>query len=350
MKKSYWILIGLFIVLVTVFLLMTFVFNKNTTVTDLPKLEIPDRSLINYITIQNGKNGELLKFIKVNDDEWDLNYREKNPIKGKAEDYIINKLLDDIRKVTLKGIKTRKVENYIKYEIDDDSGIFVEVSSDKGNTVTEFIIGGNDINEKYTYIRLPEYEPVYNTLGAIRMTFNKPLNDYRDKTIFDYEYENIVKIECKTDEEDKILVKSVKTVQVPIDETDENSETEEKQVDEWKDSITKELYDTEKVKNAINQISKLSTSSFMDYPSDEYLSIEPIFEVTYYENEASNKVYNVKVLKYITSEEDKAGTTRDKYLIQIGEQTNPLYLVNKTIIENLIKLKDIGKPVEEEID
>lgn len=349
MKKSYWIMIAILVILVAVYLLMTFVFNKDTTVSDLPEIDTPSKEEITTIKIRNGIEGELLTLTKSSEDKWELKYREEKPISDIADKNTVDNILKDIQDLKFVNVKTKNKEKYYTYEIDDNSAIFVDIITDREKRELRLIVGGTDINSKYTFVRLPEKDYVYSVFGNIRKNLNKKLDDFRDKTIFDYETDDIVKVEYTNSEGEKtILEKEEITVENDTEETSEENQEQEKDIAiEWKHSETKELYDTEEINKAVSQVSKLRAADFLDYPVDDDFPENPVFEVAYYENEASGKVYNLKVLKLVGGEGSEISSD-EKYLVQNDNLKETLYLVNKSTIEHLMKLKDAKPSAEKE--
>ncbi len=340
MKKSYLILIIIFVLLIGVY--VVFFSGLINFQQDIKKLPLPTKDEINSITIKYGINGDPLKLTKENED-WMLQYREQSPIKGKAEKSSVDNILDKLEKIQIEG---KDEGDYIDYGVDDSSGIFVDVMSDKLKTPVTFVIGTTNDNNKSTFIRLLDKKTVYIVSGDVRYPFKKNLNDFRNKSIFEYEPNNIEKIEYKA--EDGKLVTFTKTVKKAekTEKTDDKETEEPKDIIEWKNVETDKLLDVEGVESVIKQISKLNAVSFIDYPSQEELNKAPILELTYYENALSGKKYNLKVLR----EGKQEGDEKDRYVVKIDETTNPLYLISKYTIDNLMKIKEIKTLEEKEAE
>ncbi len=319
------------------------------------EIEAPEQDEISKIEIRIGVDGELIKLTRVQEDSWNFAYREEKTISGEANTSVITRLLNEIEKlnVNFDRIATRNTDNYFKYGVDDSSGIILKIYTDsEEEPANTFIIGKSDIGGKFTFIRLLDKEPVYRTYGDYRNILNKKVNDYRNKSILDYEKDNIVKIEY-TDVDGTLITLNKETIEdETVKETDTEEDTEEeKEVEiQWVRESDNHIYVTEKVNKAIQQISKLSTTSFVDYPSDELLNIETMFKVTYYEDEVSGEKYSLSILELIPKDHEISDVNQDTYLVKKDNQTNPLYLINKNTIDRLMEIRESDeedKPEEE---
>jgi hypothetical protein len=321
------------------------------------KIKAPDQEVISKIEIKIGMNGEPLKLTKVQEDDWSFAYREEQVITGEANTNTVKQILRELDKLRINSdrIASRNTENYFKYGVDEDSAIYLKIytTEDEEPDFT-FIIGKSDIDKKFTFIRIPGREPVYRAYGNYRNVLNKRLMDFRDRSIFDYNFENIEKIEYMDDDGNMVTLNKK---EIPTEDAEQNNEEqtemkEEKEMEvQWIRESDGKVYITDKVNSAVEQISRLSASSFIDYPSEDIINIKPIFRVTYYEKETMGGEYTLKVLKLIPKDDVLSDVNQDTYLVQKGHQTNPLYLVSKSIIDRLMKIRQADledKPEEDE--
>ena len=317
----------------------------------------PDQEVISKIEIRIGINGESLKLTKVQEDDWSFAYREEQVITGEANTNTIKQILRELDKLRISSdrIASRNTDNYFKYGVDEDSAIYLKIytTEDEEHGYT-FIIGKSDIDRKFTFVRIPDKEPVYRAYGNYRNVLNKRLMDFRDRSIFEYNFENIEKIEYMDEDGNMVTLnkKEIPSEEVELDNEEQTEMEEEKEMEfQWIRESDGKVYITDKVNSAVEQISRLSASSFIDYPSDDIINIEPIFKVTYYEKVTMGGEYTLNILKLVPKDDVLSDVNQDTYLVQKGNQTNPLYLASKSIIDRLMKIRQADeedKPVEDE--
>ncbi len=335
--------------------------SDRTSAKDLPDLKINDIETISEIKLRVTKEGDVISLKKDKENgTWTYSYgNEERPVTGEADEYTINRMLRKLNEFQLVSIKTRNPENYINYEIDDGSAVFVEIISENENQTenqkTELIIGGTDINKKYTFVRLPGKEPVYSTSGNIREVFNKKFIDVRDKLLFEFHWQDIVKVSI-TNRNGETAVFSKKIVDKEESEDDDNNFD---MIDEYENPEGKEIIWTEEssgvrlntgfVHNAIRQIWKFRALDFLDFPTSEQLNMPVIFKTTIYveTDDGKKEEHRFKVLRPYEADlkEENIGDLASKFslrhLIQLEDIENPLYWVNLASINNYMKLEDI---------
>lgn len=357
MKKSYWIIIALFVILLIVATIMFIPKPDNSSKTS-------EEKEITEIVIKQGKDGVPLKFEKVtgtskedeeDEDEWEFVYgNNEHKITGNANNRAVNNIVDSIKEIDFNDlkvvIKNTEDSHYYKFGVSESSGIYVDVYYEDESKPKSFIMGNSDDSGKRTFICFLDKEKIYSTFGSHKKEFTKSLNDYRDKAILKYNTEDIVKITYITEEGKKAVFEKEVFEETKADEenVDEDEPAEQETVI-WTKSENGETVDKKEIEKSIRQISNLNASSFWDYPPEEILEQKPMFEVIY--EEASGTNYNIKVIDLIDEEYEKEyGLTKDNYIVRKADNKNPLYLVSKYTIDSLMKLKEIKTEKEKEAE
>jgi hypothetical protein len=110
------------------------------------------------------------------------------PVKAAANKTSVDTLLKRLEELEVTDVATESAGSHADLEVTAEKGITVEVYAGSSR-VASFILG------KYasgsTMLRLPEQDVVYRTRGSLRYAFGKSASDWRDKTIFDFDREQI---------------------------------------------------------------------------------------------------------------------------------------------------------------
>ncbi len=96
----------------------------------------------------------------------------------------IDKLFETLAGLKEDTIASRNPEKFGPYEVTEDKGIVVHLEDADGKAVADFIVGKNGPDIFSTYVRKKDSNQVVLSNGMLKNIFDKPLNDWRDKTIF----------------------------------------------------------------------------------------------------------------------------------------------------------------------
>jgi len=185
-KKEYIFLFGIIAALI-LYLVVQRQTLTHVTIPEVPQIVSTE---ITKIEIQRPKNTIILT---KNGKNWEI-----GPNKYKADTNTVNQILDIIGSLSLTALVS-KSKNYERYDL--NSGTKISVKAWTGETLRrEFNIGKPVPSYRHTFVTIPDNENVYHALNNFRYTFEKPLDDMRDKTIFSFDKKDIDHIDIKSDQ------------------------------------------------------------------------------------------------------------------------------------------------------
>jgi hypothetical protein len=247
------ILILVLIALVGIFVLVR-LFRAPALESNLKKeLTTVDTSKVTLIKLwPESENGKEIQFVRASN-KWIVKQGDKqyNMEQGSA-----GSLMGYLVKLTPQKMVTRKKEKWSDYQV-GDSATHVEVIAGK-ETVADLRIGriGFDQNQMqmqqqqygrggfngaFTYVRLEDEDEVYTVDGFLASSFNRGLNDWRDKSL--------------------LRIKKDQVTKVAFNYPDSGFVADKRNTKWW---IGDQMADSTKFKNYLNQLEYKNASSFAD--------------------------------------------------------------------------------------
>jgi hypothetical protein len=172
-----------------------------------------------------------------------------------ADKSAVNSLLSTVASLNAERMVSRKQDKWDSYSVGEKSTIVSVYEG--GSKATEFRVGKTGFNqnpasggfgqqgqgiEAYTYVRMADEDEVYSVNGFLEATFNRTVNDLRDKSFLRFSSDNVTKV----------------TFTYPAD----SSFVLEKRDTVW--FVAGRVADKMKVTNYLREISLKSESSFAD--------------------------------------------------------------------------------------
>ena len=187
-------------------------------------------------------------------------------------------MLDVIEKLKLTALVSES-KNYIRYDLNNDKNI--DVKAWQGNTLLrEFDIGKTAPTYKHTFVKLPNDPNVYHARGDFRRNFDRPVDDFRDKTILSYSQNTIQGI--KLTHEGKTIYISRKEIPETLpekkDEPADKASKEAKTKTVWEDTDGHEVAPF-KVNSLLSFLNSLECERYLDDSKKEDFK-NPIYNVT----------------------------------------------------------------------
>lgn len=212
-------------------------------------------------------------------------WRLEEPVKAEANKTAVDGLLKRLEELEITDVASESASSHEDLEVTAEKGINVEVYAGAAR-VASFVLG------KYasgsTMLRLPEQDAVYRSRGSLRYAFGKAASDWRDKTIFDFDREQISHIAFQNEKGSfafardtatkgaEWTIEAVDAVAPPPEEADEEGDEEEGDGGPSKAGPTKvepparvttiEGYDPAKVTGIVTTLAKLKATDFLDSP------------------------------------------------------------------------------------
>jgi len=127
-----------------------------------------------------------------------------------ADPKLVTTALDTVKNFTRENMASKNPEKQELFEVTRGKGLEVKVSGADENILAHFHIGKIGPDFFSTYLRKEGSEEVLLTDGYVKSTFDKSVENWRDKTIFDFPAETISQLTLKTPEDEIVLKKDEK--------------------------------------------------------------------------------------------------------------------------------------------
>ena len=318
LKKEYFILTAILVALI----LYLALHRSNRTHYQLPELSEVTGKHISKLEITTSVNSIIFN---QKDNTWYI-----EPKGYRADPTKVKKMLDVIEKLKLTALVSES-KNYIRYDLNNDKNI--DVKAWQGNTLLrEFDIGKTAPTYKHTFVKLPNDPNVYHARGDFRRNFDRPVDDFRDKTILSYSQNTIQGI--KLTHEGKTIYISRKEIPETLpekkDEPADKASKEAKTKTVWEDTDGHEVAPF-KVNSLLSFLNSLECERYLDDSKKEDFK-NPIYNVTLKgEKEYSLLVFakkekNAKSYSAISSENESpfslSDTQVDTIKSKLGEILN----------------------------
>jgi hypothetical protein len=187
MKKNTYILAGLFVVLlIAAFLVLQKPGEQSSISASTGFLAVIDSISVDKIEIKAPKSSLVLE---KRGTEWYI----AQPINYKANQTSIGQIIHQVKILEVKSTVSGRPEKHSVFQV-DQSGTEVKVY-EKGNEKISFVLGKMAASYTESYARKLNSDDVLLVEGANSYLFNRPVNDWRDKTIFNTPKENIKEVQ-----------------------------------------------------------------------------------------------------------------------------------------------------------
>lgn len=249
MKKEYAIL-AVVIIALGLYLLLR---DKDQTHFELPTPEKIESASIDRIVV---KKGATVLDLKKKDDTWFI-----QPQDYPADATTVTNMINAGADLTLTALVSESA-NYERYDLSDDKKITVQLFAG-GEKQREMDIGRAAPTFQHTFVKLADDKRVFHARGPLERTFDRTLEDLRDKTVLSFDRQSITGMTVEKDGKKIILTR--KTVTDPKDpaatseDKKETSETKE----QWLDAASAEPVDQMAVERLLSSFSNLTCDGFL---------------------------------------------------------------------------------------
>ncbi|HAL55499.1 MAG TPA: hypothetical protein DCP63_03195 [Bacteroidetes bacterium] len=186
MNRNTYILLGIVLVLVFVaFLVMQKPGEQSSTGTSGEFLASVDSLSVDKIEIKSPNSNVVLERRGV---EWYL----QHPISCRADQANVASLIQQSKNLEIKSVVSSKPEKQSVFQV-DSTGTLVKIY-EKGAEKSSFVIGKGGASYSETYARRSNSNDVVLVGNAMSYVFNRPVKEWRDRTIFITPKENIKEI------------------------------------------------------------------------------------------------------------------------------------------------------------
>jgi len=260
LKKEYVILAAILVALI----LYLALHRSNRTHYQLPELSQVSGKDISKLEITTAGNSIIFN---KKDDTWHI-----EPKGYRADSTKIKNILNVIEKLKLTALVSES-KNYVRYDLRNDKNIHVKAW--QGETLLrEFDLGKAAPTFKHTFVKLPDDPNVYHARGDFRRTFDRSVDDYRDKTVLSYAQNTIQGITLA--HEKKTISLSRKEIpETPPEKKDAPAAKELKTKTVWEDTKGQEVAPS-KISSLLSFLNSLECERYLDDLKKEDLK-NPIY-------------------------------------------------------------------------
>ena len=305
-KKEYILLFGIIAALI----IYLVVHSQTSTHEKLP--EIPTIASTEITKVEISRPETTITLTR-NDNKWEI-----GPNNYTADTGIVKQILDTIADLSL-TVLVSKSKNYERYDLDIKHTISVKIWT--GETLRrEFNIGKPAPSYRHTFVTISGDSSVYHALNNFRSTFEKPIDDMRDKMIFTFNKNDIHHIDLKS---------NWMTASVERQSSGKKEQKDQKPAAETKlwFNTDGQTVDPSTIDPLLNTLSNLKCASYLpDQTKDDFT--DPIFTVTL----SGKKTYTLRIYNKITPQDEKYPA--------VSSQNDYVFLLPKLVTDKLMKKTD----------
>jgi len=162
--------------------LISWVIDRPTDNTFEKELVSLDTAQINRIVITPPDEEAPLELQK-NEGSWMIQQADQS---YRASENLIKAALSAVNSLTANQLVSNREASWEEYEVSDSAGVKVEVY-EAGDLAANLVLGRSQFQQTgmMTYVRQADQPQVYLVDGYINSTFDKPIDDWRDKTLIE---------------------------------------------------------------------------------------------------------------------------------------------------------------------
>jgi hypothetical protein len=108
-----------------------------------------------------------------------------------ADSSAVQTLFESLTELKTNSMVSHKSARHELYEVSPETGLYVEALDREKRTLAEVLIGKSGPNIFSTYVRTTDSDAVYLVDGILQNTASKTLNEWRDKSVFSLDPEDV---------------------------------------------------------------------------------------------------------------------------------------------------------------
>jgi hypothetical protein len=145
-----------------------------------------DRAQAAAVFLKSKAKGEIS--LRKKADGWSVAVNKKTYAADPAS---VDNLLDTAAKIRIESIVSRGPGKYQAFEVDAENGVDVRIDDAAQKSLAHFVVGKSGPDLFSTYLRLADAQQVVLASGMLKMAFERELKDWRNKTIFSLNQQEI---------------------------------------------------------------------------------------------------------------------------------------------------------------
>lgn len=241
-------------------------------------------------------------------------WRIRKPIEFAASGPEVNRIVEALRDLRMTAVASRSAETRRRLQVDDENGIRVTLSKDDVPAV-DLIVGVTDL-EGRTFIRKHGEEAIWTVEGLRRDDLARPLDELRDKQVFDAEPGDVVALTIRRGQGERSFAKEGET---------------------WKLQPPDEMWvlDSSKVSGAVSSLARLRATGFGDGLDVETTGLGGIFAAAIVTFTVQPEGKAAVQHRLLVGNKDAEG--HNYYVAREEEEgLSAVYIVSKYTIERII--------------
>jgi hypothetical protein len=262
--RTEYIILGAVIVALLLYLVLR---NPNRINYQLPGLPSIDRAEISRIDII--KAGQTIRLEQKNS-LWLI-----QPQGFSADPVKINAIVDAVFNLNLTALVSES-GNYSPYGLDKENEIVVKAYKNE-RLLREFSVGNVASTYNHTYVKLGNDSRVFHARSSFRSDFDQKVDNLRDKTVLQFDKNEISALEISSAAEKILFTKNLKPVEVKADEKKPEDQALPQGEAAWLMADGKPGNSSE-LNGIIEQTSQLTCEQFIDGKTKDDFK-EPIYTV-----------------------------------------------------------------------
>jgi hypothetical protein len=188
----------------------------------------------------------------------------------------INAIMDAIADLRLTALVSESA-NYAPYGLDKENEIAVKAYAHE-RLLREFSVGNAAATYSHTYVKLADDQRVFHARNSFRGDFDQKVDGLRDKTVLQFDQNEISAIEIDGAGEKNLFTKNVQPVEIKADEKKAPGQAPPAPTEEsWLSTDGKPGNSTE-LKSIIDQASRLACEGFIEGKGKDDFK-DPIYTV-----------------------------------------------------------------------
>ncbi len=181
------------LILAIIFLLefLLLVILKNTGHIGLKRAEIQE----NYLALDSSAVAKIeinplygeATIIQLENEVWYIT----SPLRADANQTYIANAIETLSNLTVTNLISENKDKFNLFQVGDENSIKIKAYDSNDNLLTALIVGKKNIDFGCTYIRKLDDNKVYLAKGFLGNVLGKPLKNWRDKSLLNYDIDNI---------------------------------------------------------------------------------------------------------------------------------------------------------------
>jgi hypothetical protein len=265
-KKEYIILV---VIIIALALYLTF---RRTDKTHYSLPELPDVNRQDISKIEITKTGETI-LLKKENGRWDL-----EPKGYPADDVKVETMIEALDNFTLSALVSES-KSYDRYDLSGEKRLSIKAW--EGETLKrDFYLGKVGPSSRHTFVALSGDDRIYQATNNLRSTFDRTMDDLRDKQILSFSPANIRKIHIALGDQRLDLSRDVAAEKpAKVSASDGKDEIANNVAEPWQTPEGKRA-DKSKVNRLLETFSSLECQSYLD-EGFKVDTADPIFAISF---------------------------------------------------------------------